>query len=567
MSDTPTVTRIEEDDVVQTSADELLDNSDLTSDDVALAEETAAQDLKGRPAVTLTGYQKLIVTAQRKFISMCITRQGGKTFGCTLRTARVTSRIPNHRYHILSRSERQSGNAIAQTAVHLQAVDKALSASGKRIGGRATYTRQKLRYHRDDGSALEYRRLSINLPNGSKVIGLPSTPDTCVGISGSANLDEFAVHRNNREVYSRLFPIVSRRPEYELVISSTPRGIGDKFHEIMTSPDFADIFFRVVIDIFTAVQQGLVLYDYEGKPITDDEGIEKLRKALKDDDSWNEEYLVKFLDDLSHLLTHELIARCERLHNADGKEYKILEMPEDFDPSRDSIEKLIAPYLSGKGGRLFAGFDQARRRHLSALWIDEEESDLLWCRAMLVMQNKDFEFQEQVLWQALSMPKMTRAGIDATGLGMRTAERAVTRFGGLVVSVDFSSTLKDKRGQVQRVKALIARVMLERHQDGKDRYPVIDAIRSDFHKVKRIRSGSPDSFSYEADDDATGHSDIFTAAALSKVVAQEMSEYGGRVDVQRIGGDEPINGRRAFLDQPDNSEDYAHANDADWRLV
>lgn len=526
------ILKVDEDAAKAVSADELVANSDITADQVATAEEIARK----KSPVTLCDYQKHLITTEAKFISSTIVRQGGKTFASTLRIGRKLAKL-RQQYYIFSRSQRQSANAIAQLVTHLRAVEKGLKTKGKRIGLEGTS--QKIRVHRRDGSELDYTRLRVGLPNGSAAIGLPASADTCVGIFGSAYLDEFALHRDDREVFGRLFPVISRQPHYEMLITSTPRGMGTKFHEVMTSPNYGDVFERISVDIFEAVRQGLVLYDFKKQPVVDAEGIERLRRALNDDDMWKEEYLVQFVDDLSNLLSYELIGRCERLHDQDGHEYRIAELPADFDPTRDHIAKVIAPMLAKPGNNLFLGFDQARRKDLSVIWVDELHDGLAWNRALLVMKNKDFEFQEKVLWQCMELPDMRRAGIDATGLGMRTAERAVTRFGSRVVPVNFSAKLTDRKGESHAAKALLARTILERHQDAKDRYPIRDDIRDDLHKVKRARGASPDAFTYFADDsDETGHADIFTAKALCDLVIAELQEYGGRVAACRIVEDE-----------------------------
>lgn len=560
------VVKVEEDVENSVSPDALVEQSDLTADDVAAAEECATQAQKGRPAVTLTGYQKLIVTCQRKLQAYMLSRQAGKTFAATLHINGNCADEPQP-FYIFSRSERQSGNAVAQTVVHARALEKALQARGKRLAGKLRACSQKFRVVRADDSSLEYRRLSLLYPNGSRVIGLPASPDTCVGISGSAYLDEFALHRNSREIYSRLFPLISRRKNYQLIITSTPRGVGNKFHEIMTSPDFADIFARMVVDIFEAVKQGLRLYDYEGNPIEDEAGIERLRKALKDQDSWDEEYLCRFIDDVLNLLSYELIGRCERQHDQDGKIYELLTLPENFDPDLSDLGKTLDGFCSAAKGPLYLGFDQARHKDLSVIWVDEEDADRkLWQRAFIRMEKRDYEFQEAVLWQFMRHPRLRKGGIDATGLGERTAERTARRFPGKSVCVNFSSNLKDRQGNTMGAKALLARTILERHQDGLDRYPILDVIRDDLHRVKRKRGASPDSFTYFADHDETGHADIFTAKALSDLVAQEMREYTGRVEGMRIREDEELveSGRRKM--RPEfHDEDHGHEDE--WRGI
>lgn len=533
------IAAVDEDAVKATSVDELVAGSDLTADNVAAAEEIALERAKGRPLVQLFASQKELITVDRKFIAFMACRQYGKTFSGTLRVSKRVLEVP-HAYYELSRTERQSQNAIAQTALHIRAVEKAVLARGKRLGKQAVYATQKLRMVHNDGTEAQYTRLKIELPNGSRVVGLPSSPDTVVGISGSIYFDEYAVQKNQRELWGRLFAVITTKKHFEMLISSTPRGKIGKWYEIMTSKTYGEVFHRITVDIFKAVAEGKLYRDPQNNLVTDAAGIERLRIALGDDDLWAEEYLCAFNDDESTLLNYDLISRCESLHRPDGAPYGILfedfSQCQGFDPTRDSLVKRMQPYLVGDGA-LFLGHDIARRKDLSVIWIDQERDDQLWCVGLIVMRNKDFEFQEKVLWQFLDMPKLRKAGIDATGLGSRTAERAVTRYGGKVVAVNFSSRLTDRRGETHGAKALLARTILERHQDGSDRYPLLDIIREDLHRVKRKRGASPDTFGYFADDDETGHADIFTSKALSDVVYQELREYGGRVEGMRIGTD------------------------------
>lgn len=556
------IRRIEEDPPESIEPEALVAASDLTADDVELANETARQAARGRPVVTLTEYQKRIVTDPARFFAAMICRQGGKTFAAMLRVVRKVVATPLT-YYTFSRSQRQSANAVAQGIVHLKAQSRALAARGKTLA--PVCSSQRFLVERADGREFIYRRLSAALPNGSRIVGLPASPDTTVGISGAMYCDEFALHRDSREIYARLFPVVSRRRAYEFLITSTPRGVGNKFHEIMTGQDFAEIFARLGVDIFAAVEQGLRLFDYKGNLVEDADGIERLRRALSDPDAWDEDYLCRFVDDVLNLLTYELIGRCERLHGPDGKPYEdefvLVDDRVDYDPARDDLGKMVSPHL-GKGD-LFLGFDQARTKHLSVIWLDEAIGDETWCRALVVMRDKDFEFQEAALWQLMALPRLRLAGIDATGLGRRTAERTATKFGARCVPIDFSSRLTDRRGESHPVKSLLARVILERHQDGRDHYPVDDRIRDDFHRVKRRRqAGSPDRFTYFADDDETGHADIFTAKALADVVAQELREYSGRVEALRIVEPEPADRPGQFRLFPDPTEDLPPRADA-----
>lgn len=526
------VTRIETDAPVEVDAEEFIAASDMNPEQAAAAVEAAARAPRHEAPVKLLASGKAFIDCPAKMIAMKACRRFGKTF-CW--TRRIANRIERGRqtYHMFSGSQRQSVNAMAQLAVHVRADEQALHARGKRISLRKL-TQTRLTAVHADGSETQYTKLSVRIPGLGQAVALPASPDTCVGATGSVGFDEFGTLKKTvqEDMFAYLLPMVMTRPEFECVIISTPRGLGTKFHEIFTSERYARIFKLFSVDIHQAIREGAMFFDHENNLVTDDAGIERLRAMLNDEDKWLTEFLVQFAADIMALLSPDWIANCESLHDPDGREYEILDfdVPKGFDAERVDLTKR----LQLKGGPLFLGFDQARRKDLSEIWVDEEIDGRLWQRGLITMRDIDFELQEQVLWQFLAHPRLAKAGIDATGMGMRTAERAVTRFGGAVVAVNFGGTLKDRNGTIMPAKSLIARTIRERHQGALDRYPIRDKIRDDFQRVKRKAGANPDTFTYFSDADETGHADIFTAKALSDLVAQELREYGGRCDGLRL---------------------------------
>lgn len=547
------VVKVEQDTTHAVSADELIESSDLQRDHVEEAEELAKR-VRTEAPIKLLATGKKIIDSTRKLIAFKACRRYGKTFYCTRKIGNKIERmgkgtdIAPHTYHMFSNSQRQSVNAAAQLATHLRADEKALRGRGKKMGALTDCSRTKMRFTRADGTEVEYTKLQISIPGRGKGVALPASPDTCVGATGSVYLNEFGVvpRITQADMFSLMVPTIMSRPEYELVMESTPRGIGTKFHEVFTSEKYAQIFELFSVDIYQAIKEGGVYYDHNNDRVVDDAGIARLRDLVNDEDKWQYDFLANFVADVSALLNPEWISNCESLHDPDGREYEILDfsVPKNFEPGKIDLTK----QLSLKGGKLFLGFDQARRKDLSEIWVDEEIEGRLWQRALITMKDLDFELQEQILWQFLNHPKLCKAGIDATGMGMRTAERAVTRFGSRVVAVNFGGSLKDRRGTTMPAKALIARTIRERHQGGLDKYPVMDKIRDDFLRVKRKAGASPDSFTYFADHDETGHADIFTAKALSDLVAQELAEYGGRVAGYLVGSDDAETRRSASGD-------------------
>jgi len=146
-------------------------------------------------------------------------RQTGKTFTTTLEIvddvmeAKLAGR--RSRWVILSRGERQAKEAINEgVKVHMKAYGLAVDAiEGEFIADKVAYS-----------------SLEITTPNGSKITALPANPDTARGFSANVFLDEFAFHRDSKEIWRALFPVISK-PGLKLRVVSTPNGKGNKFYE------------------------------------------------------------------------------------------------------------------------------------------------------------------------------------------------------------------------------------------------------------------------------------------------------------------------------------------------
>ncbi|MGN2393695.1 terminase large subunit domain-containing protein, partial [Pelomicrobium sp. G1] len=77
-----------------------------------------------------------------------------------------------------------------------------------------------------------------------------------------------------------LFPVVSK-PGLKLRVTSTPKGKGNKFYELMTGED--SIWSRHRVDIYQAVADGLP------------RDIQELKAGLRDPDLWAQEYELAWL--------------------------------------------------------------------------------------------------------------------------------------------------------------------------------------------------------------------------------------------------------------------------------
>lgn len=429
-----------------------------------------------KPALQLYEYQKRVLLDTARFILLLFSRQTGKTFTVTLKIVdecmQALVRRRRCRWVILSRSERQAEIAIKACIQHCKAY-----ALGFQLHDEEFVS--------DDGKRT-YKQLRVTLSDGIEIIGVPANPDTARGFSANVFMDEFAIHKNAGEIWAAIFPIVSAG--FKLIVASTPKGKGNKFHSIATGND--PIWSRHFVDIYQAVEQGLP------------RDIDALKRAIDDDDIWAQEFECRFLDEASAWLPFDEILACE--DPAAGK-------PENYG-----------------GGICFAGNDIAARRHLWVLWIMELVGDVLWTREIIVRKRASFAEQDALMDDAFERYRIARLVMDQTGIGEKPVEDARRRHGAHIVEgVIFNVASKLELANAGK------RVV----EDRKCRFPEGDeALRKDLHKLKKevTSTGTP---RFVADEDEGGHADrawsFFMAAhaAQTPVAPIEYESERGLVDL------------------------------------
>ncbi|MEW5803737.1 MAG: terminase family protein [bacterium] len=436
--------------------------------------------------VPLYDYQKRWITDPARFKIGMWSRQAGKSFGTSLEAVDNCCETRT-KWVFLSAGERQSKELMAKAQIHALAYGKACEI----LEDEFTIEDRK------------FKQLEINFPNKSKIIGLPANPLTARGHSANILLDEFAFHQNSRKIWTALFPTVTRG--YKIRIISTPQGKKNKFYELWNNQKYS----KHLTTILDAVSQGLILHNEDGTICTP----EDLRQALGDDEAWAQEYMCEFLDEATAYLTYDLINSVE-----DGT----------IDPYPDWIELLLAMaklhhaiYLATKKvpewdafdilkgapfHELYIGYDVARKRDFSIIWVDDLVENRLRTAAVINLKAQPFFVQQRMLWSILAHPACRRACIDATGLGAQIAEEAIEQFGEYKVeAIEFNTKNKE----------VMAGGLKKNFDDRGSEIPVDQVIRESLHSIKRYPSPTRH-FRFDADrSEETGHADHFWAKALS----------------------------------------------------
>lgn len=409
-----------------------------------------------KPAIELYGYQRRWLKDDSRFKIGMFARQTGKTFTTTLEIVNdcldAESQGRRERWVILSRGERQAREAMEEGIKrHLNAYQVGFESLDYEWEG-------------------SYKALEVSLPNGSRITALPANPDTARGFSANVFLDEFAFHQDSRKIWQALFPVISK-PGLKLRITSTPNGKGNKFHELMTARDGQ--WSRHQIDIYQAVADGLP------------RDVEELRESINDPDAWACEFELQWLDEASAWLPYDLIAPCETADLV----------------AHDGGWVLRAHSSTPPPGRCYLGWDIARRRDLSILWLVDEGLKTI---EIVRMRGQDFETQLAQLRALMTAYPIRRACLDQTGMGEALVELAQREYGSRIEGVLFSGTTKQDMATVLKRGYEDRQVTVPQHRD----------VRDSLHAVKRLTT-SAGNIRFDAERTDAGHADYFWAQALA----------------------------------------------------
>jgi phage FluMu gp28-like protein len=339
----------------------------------------------------------------------------------------------------------------------------------------------------------ELTSLVLTFGNGKKIVAGSSNPKFFRSKGGDADLDEFAFHRDGRELYKAAHA-TALFWRYQLRIWSTANGEGCYYNQLLKAQEAGTIKASVhTVTILDAVDQGLAEKVLKLKARDDkarQEFIDELHATCPDEDTWNQEYMCKPSTDATSLLSYDLIRSCEAspATAADPDGLTIFQSPEQL-PS---------------DGTMYAGYDVGRQRDLSVLWVIRKVGDVFRTVMLRELSKVDYTAQEGLLNVLLANRAIKRLCIDGTGIGDMLAERSRQKWGGRVENIHFTSAVKEE----------LAMPLVRLFQDRLVRIPAVDAVREDLHKIRKIVTAS-NNVRFDAERDAGGHADRFWALALA----------------------------------------------------
>lgn len=414
------------------------------------------------PALRLLPWQENYVAdkSRRKFLAGSV--QTGKSFTSSLE---VTQDCFEHRtlWIMLSASDRQSMELMEKVKQHT-------AAAGTVIPNKGFF---------EDTSIVQH---TATFPNGARIIALPANPDTARGYSGNVLLDEFAIHRDAKAIWKAMVGRTLRG--YKLRVVSSFKGKQNKFYELAKELGLADGVAPVPnpcmngtwsahwVDIHLAVSQGLQV------------DVDELRRTVGDEDIWLEEFCNVPTDGAIDFIPLELVLQCE-------SPAATTEWDHEMRPG------------------LYWGYDVARKRDLSCIWILEKLADgSKITRGVIWMWHKPFREQEAIAREVVAVCE--RGCIDSTGIGAMLAENLAADFPGRVEQVDFNAANKERMATDLKTQLESTNILL----------PESIEVRRSIQAVKRF-VGSTGNIRFDAARTDRGHADEFWALALATAAAQQ----------------------------------------------
>jgi phage FluMu gp28-like protein len=340
------------------------------------------------------------------------------------------------------------------------------------------------------------------------------------GRSGDVVFDEFAIFKKNssRTIYTAALPVLSRGGALET--GSTPLGLLGMFSEIWhNKKDYPD-FTRFNIPWW---QSSALCTDIEAarlamaKEMDTHERVERfgkklLKKALTNLflEDFQQEYECTFIDSAESYISLDLIyANTPGLRDEDQDYMGVDDKGEEKDievHAFKTADELLAGYTLENHGKLYLGYDVARRRDAAVIFIigimpDGKRKSV----ANIEMVNQPFEYQRDQIRKIMKSLPVVRGCIDQTGQGEDTTETLQNEFtSARLEGVEFNIRSKEEL-------AIGVREGLEK---GQFLLQNDDKFRRQIHSIKRIPT-TGGAFRYDSERDDLGHADSFWAWALA----------------------------------------------------
>lgn len=445
-----------------------------------------------------------------------------------------------HKYSITLKS-RRTGFSFA---VGLKGLVKAMDSN------RFKYVRQFVSYNEDDAKEkinyvkefyhsipAKYRKPLVSetkttmefLDKGgktvSRLISIACRPPR--GRGGDIIFDEMAIYPQNkaRVIYTAGLPVTARGGCVE--IGSTPLGKIGAFYDIFTQSQIYKEYTRFTIPwwfaqkLCTNVEEAVKLApQMDTKERVETFGTDSIKTSFSSLtlEDFQQEYECTFIDSAMSYITLELLySNTPGMRDGDRERSLAggdIEQDKDIEPEDENAEvkvfhdadSLLLGYAPDRHGRLYLGYDVARRRDAAVIFvIGHLPNGKKLSVAEIEMKDKPYEYQRDQIRKIMKSLPVVRACIDQTGQGEDTTETLQNEFGETKIEgVIFGVESKE-------VMAIEVRTGLEKREFLLQND---DKFRRQCHSIKRVPT-TGGHFRYDSQRDGDGHADSFWAWALA----------------------------------------------------
>lgn len=253
----------------------------------------------------------------------------------------------------------------------------------------------------------------VKFNNGSRVLSLPSgNPSALRGYTSVATIiDEAAFIERPEEVLAAILPTLTRDPNSELVVASTPAGKNSLFYEMYNSALNDEEWYVQTTNIYDAKDAGLNV------------DIDSLKTLCPDDDIFKQEYLCQFSAEYSQLIDTSLL--------------------EFIDPP-DNIEAL--PHWMG----MDVGSTSDRTAIVDLVQLPD---DTLFVADATIMHKASYESQLDMVKEKHAKNHYRGGYIDQNGIGSALAEFVSKKVSTLLQGFTWTGT--NKGPAYERLRASI----------------------------------------------------------------------------------------------------------------
>ena len=304
---------------------------------------------------------------------------------------------------------------------------------------------------------------TIRFTNGSRIMSLPSTADSLRGWSAQCVVvDEASFVWKFYDILQSLAPTLTRDPDAELILTTTPAGKNGPFYEMYSNALNDPQWYVQHTTIHDAIADGLNV------------DLNSLHSLCPDPDVFAQEYECKFLSEYSSLIDLNLI---------------------------DYYDELPKETFTN-----YIGIDVGSTSDRTAMVTVKQAKDIAYIDDIVIMHKASYEDQLDMAKSLYNKNTYKSGYVDKTGIGSAFSEFVEKKVCSQIKGLQF--TASNKTQMFENLRSRIFDHTLKINRKFKS------MIELDFNNVQRIVNEAGQ-VKYEAGHNSQGHSDITSAIVLA----------------------------------------------------